>query len=130
MRFEVNVEDQYTEFKLLEENLNSRISPDLKAEFVKRDFKNLVLNLSMVKYADSSGLSAILRANKLCMDKEGMLVICCVQPHVEKLITISQLQTVLTLLPTSEEAIEAIFMHEIETEITQTGGDLDGNHNG
>ena len=117
MRFEVNVEDQYTEFKLLEENLNSRISPDLKAEFVKRDFRNLILNLSKVKYADSSGLSAILRANKLCQDRDGVLVICCPQPHVEKLIKISQLQTVLNILPTQEEAIEAVFMHEVENEI-------------
>ncbi|MEO0897998.1 MAG: STAS domain-containing protein [Bacteroidota bacterium] len=120
MRFEVNAEERYTAVKLLEEKLDSRISPDLKAEFVNlstKGVKNLILDLEDVKYVDSSGLSAILTANRLCQNMSGVMVMCHINPHVDKLIKISQLEGVLTLLPTKEEAREMIFMREIANEI-------------
>jgi hypothetical protein len=36
-----------------------------------------------------------------------------------KLIKISQLDTVLELVPTVEEAVDAVFMHEIENDLQQ-----------
>ena len=36
-----------------------------------------------------------------------------------KLFKISQLDTVITILPTVEEAIDSIFMHQIEQELTK-----------
>ena len=35
-----------------------------------------------------------------------------------KLITISKLETVLTILPTVEEGIDRVFLHEIESDLT------------
>ncbi|RMG60652.1 MAG: anti-sigma factor antagonist [Bacteroidetes bacterium] len=121
MRFEKSVEEKFTVVKLLEEKLDSRISPTLKAEFVNLHAlgtKNLILNLSEVKYVDSSGLSAILAANRLCMGEEGVLVIAHVNPHVAKLIEISHLNTVLDILPTETEAREFVFMRELEKEVS------------
>jgi len=120
MKLEVNVEERLTSFKLLEEKLDSRISPKLKAEFVNQHTKgvrNLILDLSEVKYVDSSGLSAILTANRLFDQAGGLMVLCSINPHVDKLIEISQLNEVLTLRPTFEEAQEAIFMNDIENDI-------------
>lgn len=120
MRFEKSVEEKFTVIKLLEEKLDSRISPKLKAEFVNLHAlgtRNLILNLSEVKYVDSSGLSAILAANRLCMGEDGVLVIAHVNPHVAKLVEISHLDTVLDILPTEIEAREFIFMKELEQEV-------------
>ena len=123
MRVEKTVADNYTVIKLLEEKLDSRISPDLKGEFIllnTEGAKNIILDLKDVKYADSSGLSSILTANRLCSSAGGNLVICCLSDHVQKLIKISHLETVLNILPTPEEAREALFMMEIEKDIEQT----------
>ncbi|MDX2282938.1 MAG: STAS domain-containing protein [Bacteroidia bacterium] len=120
MRFEKNVEDRHTVIKLLEEKLDSRISATLKSEFVNLSAigtRNIILNLDQVRYADSSGLSAILTAKRLCDNAGGMLVVSNLTSHVEKLIKISQLDTVLNILPTESEAREAVFMHEIEREV-------------
>ncbi len=122
MRFEKLVEEKYTEIKLLEEKLDSRISPTLKGEFIllnTKGTKNILLNLGEVKYADSSGLSAILTANRLCNHAGGSLVLCSLNDHVKKLIKISHLEQVLEILPTQEEAREAIFMMEVERELKQ-----------
>jgi anti-anti-sigma factor len=122
MRFEKNVDDKYTEIKLLEEKLDSRISPNLKGEFItlnSQGVQNIILNLENVKYVDSSGLSAILTANRLCSNSSGVMVLCGINSHVEKLIKISHLNDVLNIMPTSEEAREAVFMFVIENEITK-----------
>lgn len=120
MKFEKSVEDRYTVIKPKEEKIDSRISAQLKGEFIQlnaQGTQNIVLNLGEVKYVDSSGLSAILTANRLCSGAGGVLVISNVNPHVEKLIKISHLDSVLQVLPTEEEARDAIYMMELEKEV-------------
>ncbi|MCI4667071.1 MAG: STAS domain-containing protein [Bacteroidia bacterium] len=120
MKIETHTEERLTSLKLLDDKLDSRISPDLKAEFVNlntKGVKNLILDLDEVKYVDSSGLSSILTANRLFQGTGGVMVICNINPHVNKLITISQLNSVLTLKQNVEEARDFINMRELETDL-------------
>ena len=126
MRFEKSVEERYTLIKLLEEKLDTLISPSLKSEFIMLNtngVRNILLNMEQVKYSDSSGLSSILIANRLCRNAGGLLVLTNLQDHVQKLVKISQLESILYIVPTEEEGKEAIFMAEIEREITTEGDD-------
>ena len=66
--------------------------------------KNIILDLIKCKYCDSSGLSAILVANRLCKNASGTFVLSGLSEAVERLITISQLDTVLNITETVEEA--------------------------
>lgn len=120
MKFSTELHEKYVILKLQESKLNSYIAPDLKGEFVVLNAEGktcLLLDMSEVSFADSSGLSALLRANSMAENSGGLFVIFGLQPHVEKLIRISQLERVLTILPSRQEAIEAAFMHDIESEI-------------
>lgn len=120
MKFSLDKQEKYTVITLDEEKLDTLVAPGLKSEFTTLNaegVKNVILDLSGVKYADSSGLSSILIANRLCGSLNGYFILCGLQPHVYKLIEISQLTDVLNILPTAEEAIEAIFMNEIEGDI-------------
>ena len=86
--------------KINKEKLDSTLSPDLKAELVtlnKGGEKNILVDLSDVKYCDSSGLSALLIGNRLCNEAEGKFVINSLQEMVEKMIQISQLDKVLQI---------------------------------
>jgi anti-sigma B factor antagonist len=117
MKFLIDKQEKYTLITPEEEKLDSILSPQLKSEFVtlnSEGIRNIILDLSKVKYSDSSGLSAILVANRLCSGDEGLLVLCGLTDHVNKLIKISQLDTVLTILPSVQEAIDNVFMHELE----------------
>jgi len=120
MKYSVNKEEKYAIFKLQEDNLNSIVAPKLKSEFVilsNEGVKNLIFDLSDVKYVDSSGLSAILTANRLWKALGSFVLTGIVHPSVKKLIEISRLDTVLTIIPSVEESIEYVFMEEIEREI-------------
>ena len=97
------------------------MAPDLKSEFVflrNEGVANLILDLGNVKYVDSSGLSAILTANRLWKDYGSFILTGIAHPAVTKLITISRLETILTIIPTVEEAIDYVFMETIEKELT------------
>jgi anti-sigma B factor antagonist len=121
MKFTLDKTDRYTIFRLHEENLNSILAPDLKSEFVffsNEGVRNLILDLSDVKYVDSSGLSAILTANRLWKDYGCFVLTGANHPAVKKLIEISRLESILTIIPTTEEAIDYVFMEDIEKELT------------
>ncbi|ABG59179.1 STAS domain-containing protein [Cytophaga hutchinsonii] len=120
MKYTVEKTEKYVLFQLHEEKLTSITAPDLKTELVTLNaegFNNIILNMTDVKYADSSGLSSILIGNRVCNNSGGLFVMCNVNDHVMKLLKISQLDTILTLLPTVEEGIDAVFLHEIQGDL-------------
>lgn len=113
--------DRYTLLTIQEEKLATTISPLLKAEVVRLFQEdgtvNLMIDMSLIKYVDSSGLSAILVANRLANEAEGTLVLVGVTDHVMKLISISKLDNVLTIVPTVAEGVDAIFLSQIERDL-------------
>jgi anti-sigma B factor antagonist len=121
MKYSIDKQERYTVFQLEEENLNSLIAPSLKSEFVilsNEGVSNLILDLSGVKYVDSSGLSAILTANRLWSSLGSFILTGIQHPSVEKLIKISRLDSQLTIIPSVSEAIDYVFMEEIERELS------------
>lgn len=120
MKYSLNKEDKYTVFHLDEENLNSILAPNLKSEFIfckNEGVKNLIFDMSAVKYVDSSGLSSILTANRLWKDDGLFIVTGIVHGAVKKLIEISRLESILTIIPTLQEAFDYVEMEEIQNEL-------------
>lgn len=106
--------------KLHEDKLDSSVAPGLKSELITlhaEGSRNIILDLSDVKYTDSSGLSALLVGNRIVQEEGGIFVLSSLSEHTMKLIRISQLDSVLNILPTVEEAIDAVLMHEIEKDL-------------
>ena len=93
------------------ERLNDSNASDLKAELIllsKQSINNIIIDMSSTKYCDSSGLSALLVANRLCKDTNGMFVLCGLQENVQKLISIAQLDKVLNIAADKESAMSQI----------------------
>lgn len=124
MKYSVDKQDRYAVFRVEDENINSLVAPNLKSEFVilsNEGVQNLILDLSDVKYVDSSGLSAILTADRLWKQIGSFILTGVTHPSVKRLIEISRLDTVLTIIPTVEESVDYIFMEEIERELNVDG---------
>jgi len=120
MKFSVDKHEKYILLKLNESKLNSLITPQLKSELIlinTEGQRNIILDLSQVKFADSSGLSSLLVGHRLCKNATGSFILTGLNDAVSRLVTISQLESVLTIVPTTEEAIDHIFMEEIEKEL-------------
>lgn len=125
MKYTVDKQEKYNLLKLHEEKLDSSIAPALKAQLIAiqaEGVRNIILNLVEVKYTDSSGLSALLVGNRVVQESGGIFILASLSDHTTKLIKISQLDSVLNILPTVEEGIDAVFMHEIESELGENEG--------
>jgi anti-sigma B factor antagonist len=111
MEFKIEKHENHTLIQVLEEKLDTHIAPTLKSELVLvsgNGEKNIILDLSKCRYCDSSGLSAILVANRLCKNANGTFVLTGLNDAVERLITISQLDTVLNITSTIEDGVGLI----------------------
>lgn len=121
MKIRLDKKDQYSILTLDEENLNSLLAPDVKSEFVflrNEGVRNLIFDMQSVKYVDSSGLSAILTANRLWNDFGSFVLTNVNHPSVKKLIEISRLETILTIIPTLAESIDYVMMEELQKELS------------
>lgn len=120
MKFELEQKDKVMVIRTKLEKLDAIHAPELKSEMVmlnKSGQKNIILDLTETRYIDSSGLSAVIVGSRVCRDANGSFVICGLQPAVQKLISIAQLESVLKITPTLNEAVDLVYMEEVERDI-------------
>jgi len=111
MDLAIDKKENYTLVKINAEKLDTHIAPTLKSELVLisgNGEKNIIMDLSNCRYCDSSGLSAILVANRLCKNSDGKFVLSGLQDTVERLINISQLDSVINITSSVEQAEKQI----------------------
>ena len=96
-------------FSINEERFDSQIAGLIKGEITvylnTTETNKLVFDLSKVEYCDSSGLSSILLAFRILQSRGGKIRIASPQKSVRTLIKISQLDKILPVSETVEEAI-------------------------
>lgn len=109
MNFKIEDKGDLTIVRCVSEKLDALIAPELKTLFLHHSnngSNKFVIDLSHVKYCDSSGLSALLVGNRIIKEKEGSLNIFGLNPMVEKIISISQLDTVFNISESEETALK------------------------
>ena len=115
MNFSIDKQEKYTLVKVAVDKLDTTVAPSLKSELVMLNAhgsKNLIIDLSATRYCDSSGLSVLLVANRLCKNVSGFFFLSGIQKSVEKLIQISQLDTVLNITSNVDEAV--VFLSNLD----------------
>ncbi|HZB12754.1 MAG TPA: STAS domain-containing protein [Chryseolinea sp.] len=125
MKYTIDKQEKYSLLRLHEDKLDSSVAPGLKSELITlhaEGVRNIVLDMAEVRYTDSSGLSALLVGNRIVQEDGGIFILTTLSEHTLKLIKISQLDSVLNIVPKVEEAIDAVFMHEIEKDLKNSDG--------
>ena len=120
MKFAIDKRDRFCVLKIDEEKLLSNFAPQLKSELVMlhtEGFKNIILDLSLVQFVDSSGLSALLVGNRLSKEANGTFVLTNLNTHIQKLVKISQLESILNIVPSLSESIDFVMMEELDRDL-------------
>ncbi len=123
MKYSIDKQEKYCLIKLDEEKLDSSLAPRFKSEILTihaEGYRNIIIDISAVKYIDSSGLSALLVGHRVATESNGDFILTGVGDFVEKLIKISQLDKVLEMVPTVEESVDLVFMNELERDLGQS----------
>ena len=109
MNFEVKKVDDITIFKLNENRLDTNISGLVKGEFTMllkvEGAQKFIIDLSQVESCDSSGLSSILVANRILNLSGGEMRLAAPSEKVYSLIKITQLERVLRVCNSVDEAV-------------------------
>lgn len=107
MNYSVTHQEHFIQIQVNKEKLDSLIAHELKAifnEINEHNAQNVILNLAGVKYIDSSGLTALLLGSRKCEH----LILLEPKDMVMKMLEISQLDTILPLANSQEEAVKAL----------------------
>ena len=111
MKFDTKKNGDVTVLKVHERKIDATVSSQLKAEFLllckPKVAKKLVVDLTEVQFCDSSGLSALLIADRAMREHGGSVHLVHVHKKVMDLIKISMLDRIFTINASVEEALKA-----------------------
>lgn len=100
MKLDVQKTDSITTLTIKERKLDSAIAAELKGEFLllcKPSVTNLVIDMHAVDFCDSSGLSALLIAERKMKEHGGTVTLSGVHKKVVSLLKISMLDRLFTI---------------------------------
>jgi len=109
MKFEVSKNTQHTVIKIRERKLDVSVSPELKGEFIllcRPTLKSLIVDLTDVEFCDSSGLSALLIAERQMRGHGGKVILVGVHKKVMALLKISQLDRVFQIFDSLAKVVK------------------------
>jgi anti-anti-sigma factor len=115
MNYTVENKDNIVIFKLENQTVESSISAEFKAKMLilaQPDIDALIIDLSKVDAIDSSGLGALLLANRQLKDNEIPVILVGVREFVRSLMSMTKIDEVFLFFPTIEEAFEAMSEEE------------------
>lgn len=112
MNFSVETRNNTYIVHLNEERLNTHIAPDLKAQLLllvgDETTNHILLDLTQVKYVDSSGLGALLLGLRQARANERRFALLGTNKRVANLIHIAQVGSVLVSYGSEEEALAGL----------------------
>lgn len=104
MNYQIENKSKYSVVTMLSDSLDAHTTPELKSELVilsGKAVKSMIIDLSNCHTCDTSGLSAIMIAHRLC--KDGVLVLVGACRSVESMLSIQRFDPPLLLCATIEE---------------------------
>ncbi|MBX3043660.1 MAG: STAS domain-containing protein [Candidatus Kapabacteria bacterium] len=109
MNYTVEHKDNVVIFKLEDQTVESSISAELKAKMLilaQPDIDALIIDMSKVDAIDSSGLGALLLANRQLKEHEIPVILIGVRDFVRSLMSMTKIDEVFEFYPSIEVALE------------------------
>ncbi len=82
----------------------------------------MVIDLNQVQSIEQDGFSVLRKANELCLRDGGLFVVVTKDEDLTEELDQAKIRD-LTILPTVEEAVDAVFMNELEGEFREEEDD-------
>ena len=108
MQLNILEQGDIVQIEVQEERMDAHNSGDLKEQMLQLfdDGKcNLIIDLTAVRFVDTSGLGALVSGFKNASARDGSLKLCCLQPQVRSMFELTRLHRVFEIFPSVEEAL-------------------------
>ena len=110
MQLKMTEHDDIVSLTIEEERMDAHNSGDLKEQMLQLFDEgkcNLIIDLSAVRFIDSSGLGALVSGFKNASAREGNLKLCCLQPQVRSMFELTRLHRVFEIFANLDEAVKS-----------------------
>ncbi|MFD2569461.1 STAS domain-containing protein [Spirosoma soli] len=125
MNYTIEKNEQYALIRLAE----SAFEGDVPAEFetlsrvlFREGYSNIIVDMTPLQSVDMAGVNTIRKINRQCTNEVGLLVLVTKNDTLIEFLDKASISD-LTILPTVEEAIDAVFMNELENDFRSENDD-------
>jgi anti-anti-sigma regulatory factor len=96
----------------------------------KKEYANIILNISKLQELDGHGVSTIRKGTKICTNEMGLFVIVCKSEIILQRLELANIEEI-TIFSSVQEAIDAIYLNELENDFSDNDqeDDFDGIEN-
>lgn len=125
--FQLEQNESYAVIDWKAEQLGATNSEELEDAIrllFKKDYANMILNLSKTADLDGYGVSAIRKGTKICTNEGGLFVVVTKSDSMAERLDAAKIEN-LTLLNTVQEGVDAIYLNDLENEF-QDEDDTEG----
>jgi anti-sigma B factor antagonist len=110
MQLNIVEQGEIVKIEVQEERMDAHNSSDLKEQMLQLFDEgkcNLIIDLTAVRFVDSSGLGALVSGFKNASARDGNLKLCCLQPQVRSMFELTRLHRVFEIFTSVEETMES-----------------------
>lgn len=86
----------------------------------KKEYTNMILNISKVNELDGYGVSAIRKGTKICSNESGLFVVVSKEESVVDRLDQAKIEN-LTIMNTVREGVDAIYLNDLENDFGDGG---------
>jgi anti-anti-sigma regulatory factor len=118
MEFKVEKNEQFALIELKEISLTQENSADLESivrKLFREGYGNMIMDFNSIDELDGFGISVIRKANKICLNELGLLIIVTKNQDIIDQLDGAKIED-LTVMPTVQESIDAIYLNELEND--------------
>lgn len=125
MNYKIDKTEQYALISLDETTFGAEITPafeKLIVQLYREGYTNMIADFGKVTEVDNDGLTLIRKATKVCRSEQGLFIIATKDDDLIDEIDSAKVPE-LVILPTTEEAIDAVFMNDLENDFREESDD-------
>ena len=119
MKVKIDTKEKFHVITIDEDTLSANMTENLSKtllSFLAKLPKNLVINFEKVQQIDDDIANTVVTVQQTFYENNCSLVICNLQPNVEKYLDERELLELMNITPTESEAWDIVQMEEIERE--------------
>lgn len=127
MNYKLERSEQYALVDLKEGSFTDEVPTsfeELARKLFREGYHNLIINMNETKTIDTAGAGVLRKINRMCVNDLGLLVVVTKDDDFIDLLEGSKIPD-LTIMPTLEEAVDAVFMNDLENEFGSGDDDYD-----
>lgn len=125
MDFKTEKTEQYALVRLNEPTIGAENVDDFEKlirGLFREGYSNIIVDLKTVQDVDGQGLGLVRKATKMCTNELGLFILVTKNEELTEILDSAKI-TDLTIMPTVEEAVDAVFMNELENDFKEEEDD-------